>query len=63
MENNFFQKNNPKRQKLIKPLPQSDEVVEEIVDLLKGTKSAGKGPTMLKMSQKDIESYILRNVF
>lgn len=58
MENNFFQKNNPKRQKLIKPLPESDQVVEEIADILKGNKSKGKGPAMLKMSQKDIESYI-----
>ena len=53
MENNFFQKNNPKRQKLIKPLHEVSDTKEMDI-LLK----SGKSAPMLKMSPYDIEHYI-----
>lgn len=51
MDNNLFQKNNPKRQKLIRPLHEQTEEQP----LLKSSKSGG---TLLKMSPYDIEHYI-----
>ena len=59
MENNFFQKNNPNRQKLIKPLTDSDSTEEMVAPLsLKSAAMGEKQVTMLKMSKKDVKNYI-----
>lgn len=60
MENNFFQKNNPKRQKLIKPLHETEKITETNISqpLLKGARTAQFPRTVFKMSQNDIEHYI-----
>ncbi len=68
MEHHPFQKNNPKRQKLIKPLPGADrietepsgELSEGMVDMadMGDLAETPVKTTMLKMSQHDIEHYI-----
>lgn len=59
MNNSLFQENNPKRQKLIKPLPESEHVSKGSLEALAsiGGKDKTKGPS-LQMSQADVESYI-----
>lgn len=54
MENNFFQKNNPNRQKLIKPL----DSIEEAPDTFALRSTGEKAAFQLKMSPKDVKNYI-----
>jgi hypothetical protein len=65
MENNFFQKNNPKRQKLIKPLTHLDtpqEIANSIAlqgdDFQVDALQIKDLPLQLKMSQEDVRNYI-----
>lgn len=58
MENNLFQKNNPNRQKLIKPLVEPKETQKAPDAILeKADLTSRKGAT-LKMSQPEVENYI-----
>lgn len=59
MEKNFFQKNNPKRQKLIKPLDGAENPLQEInAMLLRSEQPLKKAKGMLRMSQKEVESFV-----
>ena len=55
MENNFFQHNNPKRQKLLKPL---EDIIEQELPKLKAKGAVDNLTTELKMSKKDVKNYI-----
>ncbi|PKB18297.1 ferritin-like protein [Flavobacterium sp. 5] len=60
MENKLFQKNNPNRQKLIKPIADLD-INEEVasISLEKASFVKNEMPTMLKkMSVKDVKNYV-----
>ncbi|MHA4741306.1 ferritin-like domain-containing protein [Dyadobacter sp. MSC1_007] len=57
MENKIFQKNNPKRQKLIKPLPGTKEAESDIHGLVEEINFRGVGARP-EMAQADVETYV-----
>lgn len=57
MENKVFQKNNPRRQKLIRPLPGTEEAEQETFELIEPVSFKGVRARP-EMAQADVETYV-----